>query len=77
VKEVSKSVQLALLCTGETQARKHLRVGDVILSANGRQLSAMTHHEAWNYLKQIPDRTIHLVIARSSPDASLQRSSVG
>jgi len=49
---------------GETSARKHLRVGDVILSANGKPLSEMTHYEAWNYLKKIPDRVIHLVIAR-------------
>ena len=56
---------VSLFATGETSARKHLCVGDVILSANGKQLSEMTHYQAWNYLKEIPDRVIHLVIARS------------
>jgi len=49
---------------GDTSAQKHLRVGDVILSANGKQLSEMTHYEAWDYLRHIPDRVIDLVIAR-------------
>jgi len=53
-----------MYCIGETPARKHLREGDVILSANDQSMSEMTHYTAWNYLREIPDRVIHLVIAR-------------
>ena len=69
--------RVMLFCyTGDTSARKHLRVGDVILSANGKQLSELTHYEAWNYLKEIPDRVIHLVIARIwNNDSSSHHSS--
>jgi len=57
-------MMIVVTYVGDTSAQKHLRVGDVILSANRKQLSEMTHYEAWDYLRHIPGRIIDLVIAR-------------
>jgi len=41
-----------------------LRLGDEILSANGRPLSDLSHFVALNLLKSMPDGAVHLAVRR-------------
>ena len=39
-----------------------LRVGDQILSVNGRDVTVLSRIEAWNLMKKLPDGAVQLVI---------------
>jgi hypothetical protein len=52
------------LFQGHTSAQAKLKVGDILLSINGKDTSTMSHYEAWNWLKAAPDGIVTLVIDR-------------
>ncbi len=50
---------------GAADKSGRLKVGDRILGAQGTDLTPMTHLDAWNLLKALPDGTVILTVLPS------------
>lgn len=51
-----------------------LRVGDQLISVNGRDVTVMSRIEAWNLMKKLPDGVVTLVIRQALPTTTTSSS---
>lgn len=59
----------AVFFPGDTWAKGQLEAGDEFIRVNGTSFEGMTHYEAWNCLKAIPDGLVTLRIRRKMDNA--------
>lgn len=53
-----------MLIVGDTAAKGRLQAGDEILRVNDYSFENVTHFDAWNYLKKLPDGLVRVVVRR-------------